>query len=93
MATPVATDHANSFQAVAMRVTSLNANSTVFTGSGGPVSGTSSRPTKRLRRAMKTGGTARRGNTEADSSADYGRAIGREPKRGIPSGSRRVVRA
>ncbi len=35
MATPPATDHANSFQAVAMRVTTLNANSTPFTGSGG----------------------------------------------------------
>lgn len=35
MPVPAATDHANSFQAVAMRVTTLNANSTVFTGSGG----------------------------------------------------------
>lgn len=35
MAVPAATDHANTFQATQMRVTSLNANSTLFTGSGG----------------------------------------------------------
>lgn len=35
MAAPPATDHANSFQAQAIRVTSLNANSTPFTGTSG----------------------------------------------------------
>lgn len=35
MAVPAATDHANTFQATSMRVTALNANSTLFTGSAG----------------------------------------------------------
>lgn len=35
MPAPTATDHANSIQAQAMRVTTLNASSTPFTGSGG----------------------------------------------------------